>query len=336
MLFPWQKNAWQRALHYLEEDRLAHAVLISGPSHIGKLVFCLSFMQRLNCTKPTADGHACGNCKNCLLFVARTHPDIRMINVDDESEHEKKPVSNIEQIKIDDIREVNHFMTLSRQLGAHKILCLNYADTMNNNAANALLKTLEEPPKNSIIFLITHRADALLPTIKSRCQTWSFHLPDSKESLSWLNEQTNQDSWPALLKAAGNRPLFAYDLEVSGLGEKRVSYYQDLFQILSGKSAVTKVSPKHQDEPLERLVTWQQGWCADLVRCHFGNEPVTLENPDIRRSLHSLAGRVDLHSLFRFMDKLTELRRFSSAPLNKRLFIEDMLIRCQDIFEKPV
>ena len=98
---------------------------------------------------------------------------------------------------------------------------------------------------------------------------------------------------------------------------------------------LTKVSGKHQDVLLERLVSWQQAWCADLVRCHYKNEPVTLENPDIRRSLHSLVGRVDLHLLFKFMDKLIELRRFSSAPLNKRLFIEDMLIRCQEVLEQP-
>ena len=336
MIYPWQNDAWQRALTYLENDRLAHAVLISGPASIGKLKFCLSFIQRLNCTNPTTDNHACGVCKNCLLFIARTHSDIRMLNVDEECDQEKKAVGSIEQIKIDDIREINHFMTLSRQQGAYKILCLNYAETMNNNAANALLKTLEEPPKNSIIFLITHRADALLPTIRSRCQTWNFRLPETHESLRWLNEKKQLDTWPELLEVSGNRPLLAYDLEVSGLSKHRVAYYQDLAQILAGKSTVTKVSPKHQDEPLERLVTWQQGWCADLVRCHFGKEPVTLENPDIRRSLHSLAGRVDLHLLFSFMDKLIELRRFSSAPLNKRLFIEDMLIRCQDMFEKPV
>ncbi|MFK7815844.1 MAG: DNA polymerase III subunit delta' [Gammaproteobacteria bacterium] len=336
MIFPWQHKNWQRAMRFLQDDRLAHAVLLSGPASIGKLEFCLSFIQRLNCTNPSLDDQACGECKDCLLFAARTHPDIRMLNVDEDADQDKKSANKVEQIKVDDIREINQFMTLSGQHGGYKVVCLNYAETMNNNAANALLKTLEEPPKKSIILLITHRADALLPTIRSRCQTWKFHLPDDEQSLIWLNQQKKQDHWPALLKVAGNRPLLAQDLDTSGLGEDRARYYEDLGHFLLGKSNVAKVSSKHQDEQLERLVTWQQAWCADLVRCHYGDEPVTLENPDIRRSLHSLVARVDLHSLFRFMDKLIELRRFSSAPLNKRLFIEDMLIRCQEIFEQPV
>lgn len=336
MIFPWQTENWHQATRYLKDNRLAHAILLSGPESIGKLEFCLAFIQRLNCANPTLDDHACGECKDCHLFAARTHPEIRMLNVDEDVEQDKKSSNKVEQIKIDDIREINQFMTLSRQQGDYKIVCLNYAETMNNNAANALLKTLEEPPQNSIIFLITHRADALLPTIKSRCQTWKFNLPDDEQSLSWLNQQQKKDHWPALLKVAGNRPLLAQELDASGLGENRADYYKDLGHFLSGKTKVTKVSVKHQDEQLERLVSWQQAWCADLIRCHYEKEPVTLENPDIRRSLHSLVGRVDLHSLFKFMDKLIELRRFSSAPLNKRLFIEDMLIRCQEVLEQPV
>ncbi len=336
MILPWQHDNWQRALRFLSDGRLAHAVLLSGPASVGKLEFCLSFIQRLNCTSPTRDDYSCGGCKDCLLFLARTHPDIRILNVDEDAGLDKKLSNKTEQIKVDDIREINQFMTLSRQQGGYKVVCLNYAETMNNNAANALLKTLEEPPQNSIIFLITHRADALLPTIKSRCQTWKFNLPSDEQSLSWLNQQKTQENWPTLLKVAGNRPLLALELDASGLDEDRASFYQDLGHFLLGKSSVTKISSKHQDEQLERLVVWQQAWCADLARCHYDDQPVTLENPDIRRSLHSLVGRVDLHSLFRYMDKLTELRRFSSAPLNKRLFIEDMLIRCQEILVQPV
>ncbi len=336
MIFPWQTDIWHQASRYLKDNRLTHAVLLSGPESIGKLEFCLAFIQRLNCTNPTLDDHACGECKDCHLFTVRTHPDIRMINVDEDTGQDKKSQNKIEQVKVDDIRDINQFMTLSRQQGAYKIVCINYAETMNINAANALLKTLEEPPQNSILFLISHRADTLLPTLKSRCQTWKFKLPDEKQSLNWLVQQQSHDHWQALLKVAGNRPLLALELYSSGLGENRTDYYKDLGHFLSGKTHVSKVSAKHQDEPLERLVCWQQAWCADLIRCHYEKEPVTLENPDIRRSLHSLEGRVDLHSLFNFMDKLIELRRFSSAPLNKRLFIEDMLIRCQEMLEHPV
>ena len=332
MIFPWHSDKWSQTTRYFKDKRLAHAVLLSGPEDIGKLEFCLAYIQRLNCTNPTLDDHACGSCRDCQLFSANTHPDIRLINANDDDLDKNK----VEQVKVDDVRDINQFIMLSRQQGEYKVVCINYAETMNINAANALLKTLEEPPQNSILFLISHRADSLLPTIKSRCQIWKFNLPGEAESLAWLTQQKADDKWPSLLKVAGFRPLLALELQQSGLGEDRLDFYRDVHQLFHGKINITKVSAKHQDVQLERIVGWQQAWCADLVRCHYENEPVTLENPDIRRSLHSLVGRVDLHLLFRFMDKLIELRRFSSAPLNKRLFIEDMLIRCQDVLEQPV
>ena len=331
MLYPWQSENWQQALRYLKDNRLAHAMLLTGPDSIGKLEFCLAYIQRLNCTNPTLDDHACGECKDCHLFVANTHPDVRMINV-----NEIEDVKKSEQIKVDDIRDINQFMTLSRQQGKYKIVCINNADTMNINAANALLKTLEEPPEFSILFLVSHRADSLLPTIRSRCQTWKFNLPNNEIALAWLNQQAEKANWDSILTLAAGRPLLAMSYQQSGLSDGRASFYHDLSQFLQGKCKVTKVSFTHQNEQLERLVIWQQAWCADLVRYHYDNQPITLENPDIRRSLHSLVGRVDLHLLFRFMDKLIEMRRFSSAPLNKRLFIEDMLIRCQEVLEQPV
>ena len=325
MLYPWLQQQWKQSLSYVEGQRLAHAILISGPSAIGKLEFCMSLMQRMNCTQPTMENFACGECNNCLLFKARTHPDIRLINVEEIND----------QIKVDDIREINDFISLSRQKGAYKIVCINCADHMNINAANALLKTLEEPPANSILFLISHRPDRLLATIKSRCQGWRFNTPEKNEALLWLKQQNDDVDWDTLLSVSGNRPLLALEQYTTGLGEERAMYYKDIDQLMSRKQKVTELSAKLQNEELEKLVTWQQAWCADLIRCHYIKEPITLENPDIRRSLHSLIGRVDLQSLFQYFDKLIELHRFSKAPLNRRLFIEDMLIRCQEILVQP-
>ncbi len=325
MIYPWLQQQWQQSINYVTNQRLAHANLISGPSAIGKLEFCLALMQRMNCSRPTIESYACNSCQNCKLFQARTHPDVRLINVDEVHE----------QIKVDDIRDINSFITLSRQHGSYKLVCINLADHMNVNAANALLKTLEEPPEGTYLFLISHRPDRLLATIKSRCQLWKFYTPDENLSLQWLHEQSKKADWNTLLSVARGRPLFALQLNETGLGRDRLSYYQDLGLFMQYKEKVTKLSAKLQNEELEKLVTWQQAWCADLIRCHYIKEPVTLENLDIRRTLHSLVGRVDLQLLFQYMDKLIELHRFSKAPLNKRLFIEDMLIRCQETLVQP-
>ncbi len=330
MIYPWQAEAWQQFLQYLITDRLPHAILLTGPSAIGKIEFCLAYMQRMNCMCPTQDDYACGVCVNCRLFKAGTHPDVRMLNIDKDQD---QPTA--EQIKVDDIRDVNQFVSLSRQQARYKLVCMNHAHLMNTNAANALLKTLEEPPADSILFLVSHRAENLLATIKSRCQIWKFCLPNKEQALQWLQQQENNSTWDTILSVSGYRPLLALDLHQTGLGEARARFYDHLSQLMRGTGKVTTISTSLQNETLEQLVAWQQGWCADLIRCHYAKQPVTLENPDIHRSLHSLVGRVDLGLLFDFLHKLAELHRLSNAPLNRRLFIEDMLIRCRDTLKQP-
>ncbi len=329
MIYPWLVKQWQHSLRYLENNHLAHAVLLSGAADIGKLEFCLAYIQRLNCSSPNIEGFACKECKDCRLFLARNHPDIRLINVEENDDQAKT-----DAIKIDDIRELNQFMNLSRQQAKFKIICINNAECMNVNAANALLKTLEEPSDNSILFLISSKAESLLPTIRSRCQIWKFTLPDREMALQWLNSEDEKQNWNDMLSASGSRPLYALALHETGLGEARTSFYEQVGKLIHGKLKVTDISASLQNEDLGRLVGWQQSWCADLLRCHYEKEPITLENPDFRRSLHSLVGQVDLQSLSQYIQKLIEFRRFTDAPLNKRLFIEDMLIRCQDILKR--
>lgn len=331
MIYPWQYDQWRRSIRYLENNHLAHAVLLSGAADIGKLNFCLAYVQRMNCVSPTKEDYACGDCKDCRLFLARNHPDVRLVNVDENDDQTKT-----DQIKIDDIRELNQFMNLSRRQAKFKIICINNAEHMNVNAANALLKILEEPSDNAVLFLISSKAESLLPTIKSRCQIWKFALPGDEVALNWLKSESKHQDWDTLLSVSGARPLYALALHETGVGEARASFYEQVVKLVHGKQKVTEISAILQNEELGRLVTWLQSWCADLLRCHYEKEPVTLENPDIRRSLHSLEGRVDLQSLSDYMQKLIEFRRFSDAPLNKRLFIEDMLVRCQELFEPSV
>lgn len=325
MIYPWQNEIWGQFIQHINNNRLPHSLLLTGPSGLGKLEFCLSLIQRLNCKSPTENNYACNQCKDCKLFTARTHPDLFFINIDEDSD----------QIKVDEIRELNQFIYLSRQQGQFKIVCINQAELMNINAANALLKTLEEPPGNSILILVSHRSELLLATIRSRCQIWRFKTPEKEQAITWLSERNQSDNWDTLLRVSGNRPIQAQALIETGLGNSRIQFYETLERFLLNQEKISKVSSKLQSEELDQLVSWQQSWCSDLVRCHYKNEPITLENPDIRRSLHSLVGRVDLQSLFRYMEKLIEFRRLSGAPLNKRLFIEDMLIRCQEIIVQP-
>ncbi len=330
MIYPWLEDAWQQYLQYLVNERLTHAILVSGPPAIGKLEFCRAYIQRMNCTNPGPQGYPCRVCENCHLTKAGTHPDVRLVNME-EAEGTDRP----EQIRVDDIREINRFMALSRQQGRFKIVCINHAHRMNINAANALLKTLEEPPAGSVLLLISHRVEGLPATIRSRCQIWKFAVPDPALALRWLQEKAASPAWQDLLGACGGRPLLAWESFDSGLGEMRAAFYEQLYALMAGRETVTKISSKLRNEDPERITEWLQAWCTDLIRCCFEEHPKTIENPDLLERLQSLAQQAAPHPLFDCLDQLTESRRIVSTSMNQRLFIENMLVQCQQSLQPP-
>ena len=327
MVYPWQVDAWQQYLDYLVNERLTHAILVSGPPAIGKLEFCRTYVQRMNCTNPDPQGYPCGACDNCHLIKAGTHPDVRFINMEE--------ADRSEQIRVDDIREINRFMALSRQQGRFKVVCINRAHRMNINAANALLKTLEEPPPGSVLFLVSDRAEGLPATIRSRCQIWKFGVPDSTLALHWLQEKAASSAWQDLLGACGGRPLLAWESHDSGLGKIRTAFYEQMHALMAGKETVTGISSRLRNEDPERIVEWLQAWCGDLIRCRFKEHPETIENPDVLESLQNLAQQATPHSLFDCLDQLTDSKRIVSASMNQRLFVENMLVQCQQSLQPP-
>ena len=331
MIYPWHTDSWLQYVHYLAHERLTHAILVSGPPAIGKLEFCQTYVRHMNCTSPTLQEHPCGTCNNCHLIKAGTHPDVRFINME-----KCEKADRTEQIKVDDIREINRFMALSRQQGQFKIVCINHADKMNINAANALLKTLEEPPPGSVLFLISHRPEGLPATIRSRCQAWRFGIPDSKLALGWLQEKKANPAWQDLLEACGGRPLLAWELHSSGLGKVRIAFYEQMQALMVGRESITGISSKLKNEDPERIIEWMQAWCSDLIRCYFKKDPETIENPDMLKGLQKLARLSVPHSLFDCLDQLAESRRIASPSMNQRLFIENMLVQCQNSMQLPL
>ncbi len=330
MIYPWLAGAWKQYVHYLVDERLAHAILVSGPAAIGKLEFCRAYAQRMNCTKPDPQGYPCGACDNCRLTRAGTHPDVRFVNMEDAGAADRS-----EPIRVDDIREINRFMALSRQQGQFKVVCINHAHRMNINAANALLKTLEEPPAGSVLFLISHRIEELPATIRSRCQNWKFSVPDPTLALQWLQEKAAGPAWQDLLGACGGRPLLAWQSHDSGLGKTRTVFYEQLHALMEGRETVTGMSSGLRNEDPERIIEWLQAWCGDLIRCCFKEHPETIENPDVLEGLRHLAQQAAPHSLFDCMDRLAECRRIASTSMNQRLFVENMLVQCRQSLQPP-
>ncbi|MCL4315598.1 MAG: DNA polymerase III subunit, partial [Gammaproteobacteria bacterium] len=166
-LLPWHSAQWDALTARLRAAELPHALLLSGPEGLGKEQFARVFSQALLCAAPRKDGQACQNCPACVMFAAGTHPDFQCI----------APAEEGKAIGIDRVRELIAWIALKSHASGHKIALVTPAGRMTIEAANALLKTLEEPPAHSLLMLITDRPALLPATVRSRCQRMLFAVP---------------------------------------------------------------------------------------------------------------------------------------------------------------
>lgn len=230
--WPWLRTALAETL----ATQRAHALLVHGPQGVGQMAFGIELARSWLCEAPLAErshGLACGRCKSCHLVDERTHPDMRLVvpealraqaglqadegGSDDDSGSKKRKPSR--EIKVDQIRSALDFSELTAGRGTHKVMVIHPAEALNPIAANALLKTLEEPPGAMRFVLSSGAPQALLPTIRSRCQGVLLHLPPRAEALAWLQDQGVADA-EVVLDACGGEPLTALEQAAAGLDGK--------------------------------------------------------------------------------------------------------------------
>ena len=187
---PWQQRAYVQIAEALDNGRLGHALLISGPTHLGKRAVAERLAQRALCTSRNENGDACGRCRSCQLFAAGTHPDYRAVSFVMNKEGTRLRT----EIVIDQIRELSAKLALTPQYGGAQVAIVHPADAINHFAFNALLKTLEEPQPGRYLWLVTAAPSRLPATIRSRCQTLEFRLPADEESTRWLRERGHAEA----------------------------------------------------------------------------------------------------------------------------------------------
>jgi len=265
----------------------------------------------LLCATPDEFGKACGHCDSCKLLQAGTHPDFLYL----------APESPDKAIKVDVIRQLCQALTLTSQYEGYKVVIIASADNMNVNAANSLLKTLEEPGANTVLILESSRAYRLPVTIRSRCQTVKFLTPGYELAQKWLESQS-VDNAGSFLPIAHGAPLKALKLAEADSIERRKLLTDALIAIAENRP-VTEWAEKLAKHPSGELLGWLYDWIGDLIRQNAGQQSIHAPGTQALRKITAHVQQTDLFSL---LDEVISLKKMQSIPLNAQMFWEDLLI----------
>jgi DNA polymerase-3 subunit delta' len=330
-LLPWQLDAARVAL--AQRASWPHALLVHGPRGIGKHALALNFAQALLCEAPRADALACGECAGCRYAIAGQHPDLmrlELLLVDPE----EGILVAVETIGIDRVRALTEFVQLTSHRQRAKVAVISPAERMNAAAANALLKTLEEPPPGTYLILVSDQPGRVPATILSRCRKLAAPLPAPAAARAWLAAQGVAAPDLALAQAAG-APIDALGHADPAVQAERLAWVAALGQPerLSVPGLAARIDAGGKNERRTRLahaLEWLIAWTADLARIVAGG--AARQNPDAAAPLQRLAAKVAPIALFRYHRSLLRQRAMLAHPLQPRLVAEAVLLDYQALF----
>ena len=324
---PWLEEPLRQAL----QTRRAHALLIHGPQGVGQFELALALAQGWLCeaTEGTPQrSQPCGACGSCKLIHSRSHPDLLVVLPeavrealgwsmespgDDGAAEKTGKTKPSKEIKVDAVREVMAFAQTTASRGRGKVVVVHPAERMNAIAANALLKTLEEPPGGARFVLTCAAPHALLPTIRSRCQAVPLIAPPTPQAVQWLVEK-GVDGALVLLSATGGQPLEA--LEWSRQGVDAETWLRVPALVARGELAALS------NWPLPRLIDTLQKLCHDTLCMAVGAMPRYFPASE-------LSSGVRVEALLEWARTLADTARHAEHPWHAALLAESLVLQGQ-------
>jgi DNA polymerase-3 subunit delta' len=259
------------------------------------------------------------------LLAAETHPDYISI----------KPEELGKAIGIGQIRSLITRLTLKPQFEAHRVVVINPAEQMNNAAANAFLKCLEEPPERSIILLITDKPAQLPATIISRCQKLTMARPDRETHSAWLRQQNIHDNLDLLYSLSQGAPLLAQSYAHDKMLTLRNQCFKTWVAVAKKQSHPVMVAEDWHKLPEASLLFWITSWIIDLIKCCYQTPALKLYNPDFHEPLQELSQQLELKRIYKLYDLLLISRQRSATPINKQSMFEEILIQWFELTQRP-
>ncbi len=315
-LYPWQHHDWQQLQNYIVQQRVPQALLINGALGIGKQQLAEQFAHALLCNRPQSTGLSCGQCSSCLLIKAQTHPDFMDV----------QPEEVGKNITIAQIRTLMEKLNLKPQFERYRAILIHPADALNNAAANAFLKYLEEPTERTVLILVTHRMNKLPATIKSRCQKFTLAMPDKNLVLPWLAQQSTAENAEIVLNLAQGSPLLAQQYATDEHLMQRRDCFNAWLSIARQQSHPVIVAEQWLKLPETTLLFWLSSWVIDLMRYRHQTAPRNLYHADLKMALSELAPHLNPIKLYEFYDLLLQSRRRLETQINKQVLWEEILI----------
>lgn len=308
-----------------QKGRLAHAYLFVGPEGVGKAATARALAAALNCLSPLEDGDACGVCASCRRLAAGTHPDFVVI----------EPIESL-QIKIEQIREFRRLTNFPPLSGGWRVALIKPAEAMNEAAANALLKTLEEPPERHLIVLTALGEADLLPTVVSRCHKLAFAPLPAALIAGELERRRSLTPPQAQLLAAlsGGSLGRALILDPETILAQRRQALADLAQFATGSATAAldwaqRLAKKESRPELDNFLSLAQLWYRDLLLCHFQAPAALLAHQDLVGDLAKGAAATAPEACFQQFTALGTAQRHLQANLNPELTLDILGLRLQ-------
>ena len=315
-LYPWLEPCRLTIATALAQGRLPHALLLSGLPGLGKGALADAIAGQLLCAAASLDTGPCGRCTACAQLDAGTHPDYMKVELEEDAS----------VIKVDQIRSLSEKLSLSSHQGGYKVVVLNPADRMNINAANSLLKTLEEPSDNTVLVLVCERPSQLPATVRSRCQQLRVEVPGQEVGIQWLAGQGITEPAKTYLQMAHGAPLEALKQAQAGSIEARREHFDSLVAILEGRAAPLTVAQVWAKEEDMQGIRWMRDWLMDLLRIAMTGQTSDVRSADLLDGLTRLARKLDSRVLFAQLERVNRILGLTATSLNRQLLTEDILL----------
>lgn len=253
-LYPWLVPTYNKISQTFSEGLGHHALLIKADQGLGAERLFDALTKRIMCQM--ADNAPCGHCHACHLMAAQSHPDFHVL-----ASQEGKDIG------VDQIRSINEVVSQHAQQSGNKLVYIQDAERLTEAAANALLKTLEEPRPNTYFLLQIEPSSSLLATIYSRCQVWNVPLPTEAEALTWLSSQFQAETSELLTALAMNlgRPLLALETLQQGLIEQRKNFLRQFWLFYRRRSPL-EILPFFEKERTVQQVDWILAFLSDAIK----------------------------------------------------------------------